>query len=151
MSEFSVSDCLRQVLETTSLSDPRAIAAEMLDRIPRAARGAVLAQVLPLWVQGQVSRRRLLSPVAAAPVPSPKVAAVRDDWAVRLNTPLCVDGLWKRLADCTANDLRTVAASLRALAAKTAAKADYYVELADLVPAGGTVGMLTADPWGAAA
>lgn len=141
---------LHQVLETTTFSDPRAIAEEMLTRIPEESRADALAEVLAPWVTTQMSRERMLRPAPLAGGSS-KVAAIRSDWQARLNTPLRVGDSWKRLADCSAADLRWVVADLRVRADRMIAKADYYADLADHIPAGGTVGMLAADPVGVAA
>lgn len=147
----ALTEYLRQVLATTKLSDPRSIAAEMLNRIPEESRADALAEVLAPWVQTAMSRRRMLNPVPISGSGSAKVDAVRSDWQARLNTPLNVGGEWKRLADCTADDLHQVAADLRVMADRLTSKADYYDDLAQHIPAGRTVGSLTADPVGVAA
>lgn len=147
----ALTEYLHDVLATTSLSDPKAIAAALLERIPEEARADALTEVLAPWVQVAISRDRMLSPVRLGSTHSAKVAAVRLDWQSRLSTPLNVAGAWKRLAECTAADLRVVATELQERAHRMVAKADYYLELADHVPEGGTVGMLSDDPVGVAA
>ena len=146
----ALTDYLHDVLSTTGLSDPRLIATELLDRIPEEARADALVEVLAPWVSVAMSRERMLQPIRLG-TSSSKVAAVRSDWQSRLNTPLNVAGGWKRLAECTADDLRLVADDLDERARRMVAKADYYRELANHIPAGGTVGMLAADPVGVAA
>lgn len=146
-------DLVRQVLADTSLSDPRDVAAEVVHRLRGAAamRGA-LSEALVVYVRTSFTRDRMLpQSKTTTPAPSSKVAAVRSDWQHRLLTPVAVEGVWKRLGECTADDLRSVAAALREHAAQTSAKADYYDALADVLPAGAVVSDLATDPLGVAA
>lgn len=151
---------IAEVLDETSATDPTAITAELLKRIDDPL--AALAEALPVFVRTQLSRSRMLSPLddpqtadrghgdtdahcPAAPVGYSRATRIRDSWAARLNTPLRVGDEWKRLADCTAADLRTVAADLRERAAKSLAKADWYDDLAAMLPKGATVASLAAE------
>lgn len=155
-----VSDLIRAVLDETAATTPAEIAREVLARVsdPQAA----LAECLPTFVQVSLSRSRMLSPLdepqtadrgqvsadaqtAPAPVGYSRATRIRLSWEDRLNTPLRVGEAWKRLADCTADDLRTVAESLRGRAAKSLAKADWYDDLAAKLPKGATVAVLTAE------
>lgn len=146
----TLSDLVRDVLDETDATTPDEIASEMFTRIGDPA--AALTEALPLFVRVTLSRMRMLSPLDASPDQDDKTtpqqvtraSRIRDDWAARLETPLRVGDEWKRLADCTAADLRTVAESLRGKAAKSLAKADWYDRLATMVPVGGTVASLTA-------
>lgn len=142
-------ELLNSVLDETLLTSPRDLAVALLERIPEDSYPDFLAEILPPWVQHELSRRRLLNvrPLIQHNTASSKVAAVRD-WAARLKTPLKVGDEWKRLADCTRDDLLTVASSLRESALRSIAKAEYYEDLAASVPQGGTVGLLTSDPVG---
>lgn len=146
----ALTECLRDVLDSTELADPRLIAEEMLTRIPDELKVETLQAALASWVRQELGRQRMLSPVSASGF-SAKVAAIRADWQHRLRERVCVGEVWKELGDCTPADLRTMAADLRAMAAKLTGKADYYDELASHVPAEGTVRDLAADPIGAAA
>lgn len=153
-SHTNLSGLIRQVLADTDLSDPREVAAEVSRRLRGAAalRDALM-EALPVYVRTQFTRDRLLPrDLDTAPViVSSKVAAVRSDWQRRLETPVVVDGVWKRLGECTSADLLAVASALRVQAAQSVAKAEYYETLAAKVPAGGVVSDLAADPLGVAA
>lgn len=159
----TTNEFIRYALENTTLTDPRDVAEEVLRLLDRACdHGAgsaayrdALAEVLPTYVGVEFSRTRMLNPVAVVvddvtpvrePAGSAKVAACRNDWNARKNTPVCLPNGWKRLADCTAADLLTLAATLRDRAAKVAAKADWYEALAAALPEGATVAALDTDP-----
>jgi len=144
---------VRQVLTETGMSDPHEVAAEVSRRVRGAAAlREALAEALVVYVRTSFTRDLMRpSGEAAAQVPSAKVAACRSEWQRRLLTPLGVDGVFKRFGDCTADDLRAVAASLRLHADQTAAKADYYEALASALPAGAVVADLDADPLAVAA
>lgn len=146
MSDFNLRRLVHHVAETTTLSDPRDIAAKVAEMVPREHRAAALSEALPVYVLRALSQERMLSPIKSAETGSAKVAAVRDDWARRLAVPLSVAGIWKRFGECTVEDLRIVAADLRAVATKAAAKADYYDAVADALPAGARVDSLQTDP-----
>jgi hypothetical protein len=150
---MSLNDLVRKVLVETALSDPHEVAVEVTRRL----RGAValreaLAEALVVYVRTSFTRDLMRpSAVAVDAVSSAKVAACRSQWQRRLATPVVVDGGWKRLGACTADDLRAVAASLRVHADQTAAKADYYEALASVLPVGAVVADLDADPMAVAA
>ncbi|MGN8689856.1 hypothetical protein ACTND8_08130 [Atopobiaceae bacterium HCP3S3_F7] len=154
---------IRRLLDNTELSNPHDVAGALLNELdntlPIAARAdlyrATLAEVLPTYVGVEFSRTRMLNPVAVVvddvtpvrePAGSAKVAACRNDWNARKNTPVWLPNGWKRLADCTADDLLALAATLRDRAEKVAAKAAWYEALADALPEGATVAALDTDP-----
>lgn len=159
----TTNEFIRYALENTTLTDPRDVAGEVLHLLDRAhdqgegpaAYRDALAEVLPTYVSVEFSRTRMLNPVAVVvddvtpvrePAGSAKVAACRNDWNARKNTPVWLPDGWKRLADCTADDLLTLAATLRDRAEKVAAKAAWYEALADALPEGATVAALDTDP-----
>lgn len=146
----TVAALIREVLEETTLTEPHAVADEVIRRLPLNARAAALAEVLPTFVRTAFSRARMVTPEplegAGAPTPlkrkpqsSSKVAACRDDWAAKKQTPVLVGATWKRLGECTNVDLLLLADSIRARAAKMAAKADWYEMLAGSLAPGETV------------
>ena len=149
----TTNEFIRYALENTTLTDPRDVAGEVLHLLDRAHdQGAgpaayrdALAEVLPTYVSVEFSRTRMLNPVAVVVDDVTPVAACRNDWNARKSTPVRLHG-WKRLADCTAGDLLTLAATLRDRAAKVAAKAAWYEALADALPEGATVAALDTDP-----
>jgi hypothetical protein len=105
-----------------------------------------------VYVRTQFTRDRMIPQSHdVSPVPSSKVAAVRSAWARRLETPVFVGSAWKRLGECTAEDLRVVASALRSQAEQAVVKADYYEALASSLPAGAVVSDLASDPLAVAA
>jgi len=157
----SMHEQIRLVLADTDLADPVEIAEEIFGRLSPTERMQALREVLPSFVRQSLAFDRRLTP-AVTPARelvgagqtvggSARVRRIRDDWQTRLQTPLCVDGVWMRLAECTADDLRTVAADLRVRAGKIESKAAWYEQLAGLLPPGGTVGSLSHDPTAEAA
>ena len=157
----TVSDLIREVVATTSATEPQEIARLVQESIED--RDAALAEMLPTYVRTVLSRVRMLGEpdafpayelLSSLPIPAPAVTAaptvtrasrIRTDWQARLDTPLRVGGAWKRLGDCTADDCRAVAASLRDRAEGLVSKADWYDRLATLLPSGATVATLSAD------
>lgn len=142
----AVRDAIAAVLESTDLSDPHEIAAEVVRRLSAKELRSALTEVLPDFVRVTMSRGRMLNPAPLAPKSSSKVAACRTHWATRLVTPLFVDGAYKRFGDCTAVDLKAVSLSLRVSADRSNAKADYYDSVAAALPEGATVSVLGEDP-----
>ena len=143
----TVSDLIREVVATTSATEPQEIARLVQDSIED--RDAALAEML-----GEPDAFPAYELPSSLPVPAPAVTAaptvtrasrIRTDWQARLDTPLRVGGAWKRLGDCTADDCRAVAASLRDRAEGLVSKADWYDRLATLLPSGATVATLSAD------
>ena len=146
---------LARVLESTDATDPHSIAIRMLAGMDADAMAEALAETLPVWVRVEMSRSRLLAPQilregdSTGRTGSASVARVRADWQTRLRTPLRVGDAYKRLGDCDALDLRTVAEQLRRSARRTQAKATWYEDLADAVAAlgvGATAADLPAEP-----
>ena len=141
---------VHQVLTETSLSDPREVAVEVASRLRGPSLRAALLEALAVYVRVTFGRDRMLSQDSPAGASS-KVAAVASDWARQVLTPVAVDGVWKRLGECTADDLRAIAASLRSMADQTLSKAEWYEDLASALPAGAVVADLDADPLAVAA
>lgn len=144
---MSLTQTVRQIMDTTSLSDPREIAAKLLADISPDEYRAALEEALPPFVRTALSRDRLAQTGSkSGPSRSGKLAAIRDHWERRLATPLLVNGAYKRFGECDASDLHMAAEALRADAARMTSKADYYDEIAAALPAGATVSALDADP-----
>jgi hypothetical protein len=168
-------DIVNDLIETTNLSDPHDIADEVIAGLATEEdRALALKEAVPVFVRQTLSLRRLASPpvtttaatttttTATPPVTTPafkppvrsghdnyshNVAVVRDAWQDRLDTSLAVGvGVYKRLRECTAEDLKWHAKSLRTLADRTYGKADFYEKIAAAIPAGGTVNDLKSDP-----
>ena len=161
---MTIRELIREALDTQASANPHDIASEVLHLLDAhhdcgaggAAYRDALAETLPTYIRTEFSRSRMLN---GAPLPqdtsdtpvkpsgaSSKVAACRDAWDARKNTPLLVGAKWMKLADCTAADLLTVAASLRERAATVVSKAEWFETLASALPEGTTVAALASDP-----
>lgn len=150
----TVRDLIDAVLAGGGDADPHAVSRAVLGRIPPRRMAAALAEVLPVFVRVTYSQRRMLPQPAPAPVvdgkgrkfASPRLAMRRSEWERMKAAPVAVGGTWKRLADCTRDDLLAVESDLRVRADMTAAKADWYAELAKSLAPGQTVADLDTDP-----
>lgn len=154
MSDFNLRQLVRDVLTSSTMADPRDLAAEVFHRIDPADYSAGLTQCLPDIVREQIRMsRNAVTPAALAELPSivreaprrlparsAKVEGIRDWWKERLRERLSVGpnaADWRMLGDCSAADLDFAAADRRTIAAKTLAKAAEYAELAEAVRVAG--------------
>lgn len=157
MDDFNLHHLIREVCDSSTMPDPRSLAAEVARRIPRKLERAALEQALPILVQHHVSRSRSSSPSSHAAAEahvaratggrSRKVTGIRDTWRRMLRERIAVSdagGDWKFLADCTTDDLAAAAAIREQHAARNAARAAQFRDLAELVASHGvgTVGQL---------
>ena len=158
----------QEILSTTNLSDPVEIATRILAEMDPADYESALRECIPPMVRISLAASRSLvlnppsgripsSPISPIsrdtgggvfrPVHSPKLAAIAENaWQRRLEQSLCVNGTYKRLRECTKDDLLDVALSLKSQAEASLTKASYYEKLAAAVPEGQTLGVLKADP-----
>lgn len=183
MSDFNLRRLVRDVLATSPLTDPHALADEVLSQIDEADLRPALGQVLASMVREEIrasrngglpptfSRPSTTSPPPASgprltlhtqrdvtqtlteqpggytvslpkprqgarPARSAKVAAIRaaaPKWlSERLNTGT-EPGDYKRIGDCTFEDLMFAVEQRREQVVRTAAAADWYERLAELV------------------
>ena len=157
---FNVRHLIREVLRTSTLADPGALAAEVMKRIPEDMLGVALEQVLRDVVRNEMSRQRVhrnASPIAAtgpdlrpgprltpvfddaarAPAPrSAKVSAIRDGWQKRLMDRIHTgEGArdYKLLRACTYEDLLFAAKERREHADRNASVARQYDAWARLI------------------
>lgn len=133
-------------LATTTKSDPREIAAEVLASIPDDDLRECLGDALGTYMRWHITKSRGgvptpekleedLKPVA--PVRSAKVEAIRDHWAKFLDERVQVNGNWKKVADCTVLDVQALARERREVAAKNVAHAKRFEKLAEDMQAQG--------------
>lgn len=133
-------------LATTTKSDPREIAAEVLASIPDVDLRECLGDALGTYMQWHITKSRRgipapekleedLKPVA--PVRSAKVNAIRDHWAKFLEERVQVNGNWKKVADCTVLDVQALARERHEIAAKNVAHARRFEKLAEDMQAQG--------------
>lgn len=141
-----LNEYVETVLTLTTQSDPREIAAEVLASISDADLRDCLEDALPMYVSRYLTRGRGgvptpekleedLKPVA--PVRSAKVGAIRDHWAKFLDERVQVNGNWKKVADCTVQDVQALARERREVAAKNVAHAKRFEKLAEDMQAQG--------------
>ncbi len=167
-----VNDLIDQYLSESRDSDPGIIATNVLELIDDRPFAA-LEIVLPVYVRSYLQQRRGIPQERPEPeddtvkvefeydlsddestprikstssARSTRVAAVKNDWLRQLQTPLYVGSEWKRLAECTSEDLLLVAGDLRKAAESNLTKAAYYENLAALVPEGKVLGDLEQNP-----
>lgn len=129
---FSLDDAVRDILATTGLSDPAAIALELLHRVPSYNQGAALAQALPPYVRQRLAAERALTTPHGARsvlVRSAKVSGITEWWRIVLNDRVSTANGWKTLGECTRADLEYLEKGLRGSAAKLTAKAEHYRRL----------------------
>ena len=133
-------------LATTTKSDPREIAAEVLASIPDEDLRGCLGDALSTYMRWYITKKRDgvptpekleedLKPVA--PVRSAKVNAIRDHWAKFLDERVQVNGNWKKVADCTVQDVQALARERREVAARNEAHAKRFEKLAEDMQAQG--------------
>ena len=148
--QVSIKEAIRNVVDTTSLSDPDEVAAKVLSTLAPEDMAGAVADMLPQFVRYTFSQGRMLNAPrpesASAPTRSSKVAAIRSAWSQRLDTIVNVGGIYKRFGECNREDVLTIAAGLRELAAQQEAKAHYYESIASALADGQTVAALKADP-----
>lgn len=169
-----VNEYVDQYLTEFSVSEPNTIAVGVFERIEGdGLTDLALEIVLPIYIRSYLSQRRGIPQERGAVTDdtthvefeydlsddestprikstssarSTRVAAVKNDWLRQLQTPLYVGDSWKRLADCTSDDLFLVAADLRRAAEGNLTKAAYYESLAAIIPEGSVLGDLTENP-----
>lgn len=137
-SSHIVSDAISRAVTKAVAVDPKTVASQVLADLTPEQYEAALVEVLPSYVRLVFSRRRMLTPEVADVLPktagSSKVAAVRRDAQSRyvrmLETPIPVESGWKRLADCTRDEVLSYADALHEQAEATEAKALWYERLA---------------------
>ena len=145
----SVRHRIRERLAKGGDTSPARVAIDVLIALPEHELRDALAQALPYLVrdesrkqrhkaigeppprgrdtwEGQAERRQQISRKGAA-----KAAEIRERRAALLETPMSVNGEWKPLGDCTANDLRAIAAGLRKDISQRTTRAEGFERLAD--------------------
>lgn len=113
---------IREVVEETGLVDPRDIAVIVEERTPDDMIREWYREAIVPDIRAEHLRRRKQSVnkkvsqvIARAEKEGRRVAAktranlVADGWAEKLRAGVTVDGVWKRLADCSADDVQRLA------------------------------------------
>ena len=133
-------DMIRTVLDESTETDPRVIAADVLAAIPDEGWREVVSPALVSYVSSLVTRSRQgvpTQPNRPQVVRSAKVAGIRDDWQRFLGERVQVEGTWKRVAECTVQDVQALARERREVAAKNVAHATRFEKLAEDMQAQG--------------
>ena len=132
---FNPLNAAREVLRTTSLSDPADVAEAVFGLTPPEAIPEAYRSLLRNVAREAMRMERATSDdredTRRAPQPSAKVAAIRamhDKW---LRQRVCPNGDWKMLGDCTITDIQAIAEERREIAAKNEAVAKEFDTLAD--------------------
>lgn len=133
---YSLPDAVREILNTTGLSDPQDIARELIRRMPATAIAETLEAVMPLYVRQRIGAERALTSPRAAQgvlVRSSKVGGITTWWRQVLEDSVRTSNGYKRLADCTRDDLTYLANGLRNSADAMLIKAQRYDNLGALL------------------
>ncbi len=136
---FHLRNLVGEIVRDSAATDPGDLVTEVIARIPKKKVADALKQTMRLYVRQVISETRPIGggepPVAAT---SWKVTAIRDGWQRQLTNRLHVGaGKWKRLADCTYDDLLAVAAERRDLAERNGVWARTYESWARLISEAG--------------
>lgn len=130
MTTFDPLDTARDVLVSTKLTDPDAIADEVLSRTPRNGLRAAYRLLLRRLALDAIRFANMsASEPRRTPNRSSKVAAIRNRHIDYFAQRVCANGEWKMLGDCTPEDVLDLAAQRREVAARNAAKAGEYEAL----------------------
>lgn len=123
---------VHEALAATTKNDPREIAADVLGRIPDEALRECLETALVCYVSNKItgSRKGVPTEPSKPAAASKKVASIRSNWAAFLAERVQVDGVWKTIAECTADDVEALAANRREVAARNLAHAKNFERLA---------------------
>lgn len=136
MSDFILRELVREVLSGTDEADPGVIAGMVVAQIRKADRDAALSQTMRLFVRQIISETRISHRATVTPIRpnrSMKVASIREE-SRRLDDRLHVGASqWKKLRDCTYEDLLAVAAERQENADRNAAWAREYRAMASAV------------------
>jgi hypothetical protein len=123
LNEFDLRRLVREVMDSSTLADPHAIADEVYQRIPKSMIAVALQVTLKAFVRQVVSESRHRMSPSRVPVPnatvggsgfSAKRAGIAEWWQRALRDRVEVGGSgkreWKMLGECTADDLERAAA-----------------------------------------
>lgn len=130
---FDLDALVRRQVRASDTPDPRVIAAAVAESIPAAELRGVVARLLPDHVR--VASGRVRQATLGGRRGSGKWRAVAEsanDIAI-FRVPVCVNGTWKFLGDCSREDVKAAAADYRALAAANTARADAFDGLGRLM------------------
>lgn len=138
---FDLSALVREVHDTTDLTDHRQVAKEVRSRIPKAEVEGALIEALTAYVTLRFSQYRTPIKYAKPSSKSAKRDSIREWWKRSLNQRYATESGQKLLREFTAEDCLFQAALDRQKAAELVAKAEQWEQLASQV-GDGTVGDL---------
>jgi hypothetical protein len=131
--EFSVRAIALELCE--SYEDPHELAEAVLARLGKSPRilRAALAEVLPQFLAAFTSRKRntTISSRSRISNRSAKVAGIREWFPRFLSETLFTEQGWRRIGECTADDLLFAASQRRKRAISEGIRANQYTRLAD--------------------
>ncbi|GAA0200141.1 hypothetical protein [Glutamicibacter creatinolyticus] len=137
--DFQPVKVARQIIATTSLTDPEDIALAVLDRTPDSELRAAYLQVLRGAVRTAIHMENMVASTVTPVVPnrSSRVAAIRESHISYYDQRVFASGEWKMLGECTVDDVLDLAAQRREVAERNSAKAAEFEQLAARMTAAG--------------
>lgn len=145
----AIADQIRAFADEHHLDDPRDIADKILPALPADVRDHIIRAGVAAYIRTTLnaSRHDAITNALPARGRSAKVSTVRDWWARMCDSRVSVADGWKRIGDCTIDDLAYCAGERRTEAARVIAHAERYERLAAMLTEHGvhTVRELPAD------
>lgn len=139
--EFDLGRFVRDAISRSRTADPYVLARRIAPRIPAGDRDRVFGDLLAQYVRIEFGRMRMRTPPPSSEPGAASSGAAgsvgRSRWSRWLQQPEFVDGAWKHIGECTADDLDWLAADHERKAAQLSASADRFRGLAERVRAAG--------------
>lgn len=124
--DFSLNEHIATMLKRSKERDPRVLGRRLATRIPDEHLREALADCLADRVRVEMTRHRM----NAFAAPRPGKSRWERHRLSLLDAGMCVNGEWKALRDCTADDLDVIADEHAARAAQELAVENRYREMA---------------------
>lgn len=122
-----LAEIVTRVARETQAADPTELTEKVIAAVPDEHQAECFREAVQAFVYSRVTRDRRGVPT---PGTSKKVAAVRTAWARFLMEPVQINGQWKQVGDCTADEVDILAAQRREVARKNLEHARRFEALA---------------------
>jgi hypothetical protein len=140
--DFNINAEVRSALERWKEADPHVIAKRLVARVPEEDLRAVLADVLGDRVRIVIGQKRMRTSGLGERLAPPSAGLQRGAsrwqvWSGDLTQRYCVDGVWKLLGECSADDCDSLAVDYARRAAEQSALEDKFRRLSARLRASG--------------